>query len=445
MLEPTLRRPAPDGLESQVRDGASANGSRRAVLLTLVGLLVALGVALLVVVPWDPLPGAVLDLDVQRDFTAAQAAREVAFHDALRPQSYLALVLALAAAAVLGLTPLGAHLVALVGRRFGGRWWAQVLLGTLVVTAVGRLVTLPLQVRAEGVLREYGLSRQTWGSWAADVLRGVLVDAGIAALVLLAVVGLARVAGRTWWAWGAGATAALVVAGSFAYPVAVEPMFSSFTPLAQGELREQVLALAEQDGVDVDQVLVSDASERTSAVNAYVSGFGSSRRVVLYDNLVQTAPPEQVLLVVAHELAHARFDDVRNGTLLGALGAAAAVCALAVVMGSPRVLRRAGVSGPGDARAVPLLLLLVSVGTLVTAPAVNLVSRQVETRADVHSLDLTRDAKTFRAVQQRLAVVNLSDLEPDPVAYAVFSTHPSVAHRFALAREWQRLVSEGRR
>jgi STE24 endopeptidase len=413
--------------------------SGRAPALALVALLVALGVALAVTVPWTPLPGAEIVPDAARDFTAQQIAREVAFHDALRPSSYASLAVAMLVVTALGLTRAGGRLVRAVARPLGGGWVWQVLLGTLAVTVVLRLATLPLAMRSESVLREYGLSTQTWPSWLLDVGRGVLVDTGLNAVALLALVGLARLARRTWWAWGAGATAALVVAGSFAYPLLVEPVFNSFTSLPAGPLREQVLELAERDGVAVDDVLVSDASRRTTRLNAYVSGFGSTRRVVLYDTLVETATPEEVALVVAHELGHAEERDVVVGTLLGALGVAAAVCGLALLLRWSPVLRRSGADGMHDPRVVPLVLALVTVGTFVVGPASNLVSRRVEARADVHSLDLTRDPQTFAESQRRLALTNLSDLDPHPLAHALFATHPSTTERLAMVREWERL------
>ncbi|MBC7374084.1 MAG: M48 family metallopeptidase [Frankiales bacterium] len=390
----------------------------------------ALGVALAVLVPWTTLP----DAPATADFTAAQIAREVAFHDEVRPAAYASLGLGLLLLGVLGLTSWGARLVG----RLAGRWWLQVVLGTLVVTGLGRLVVLPLSVRNEGVLRDYGLSSQTWAGWSVDLLKGIGVDSAITAVALLAVVGLARVARRTWWAWAAAATAGLVVAGSFAYPLLVEPVFNNFTSLQQGQLRADLLALAKRDGVPVQDVLVADASRRTTALNAYVSGFGGSRRIVVYDTLLKQAPAAEVELVVAHELGHAKAQDVRNGTLLGALGAATAVCVLALLLSWAPLLRRSGASGVGDGRVVPLLLLLVAVGTQLTGPAANLVSRQVEARADTHALDLTGDPATFIAVQRRLALANLSDLHPNPVAYALYATHPSTTQRIALARERQR-------
>ncbi len=412
---------------------------RTPVLIWLVVLLAALGVAVALAVPWTPLPGADLQGDPLRDFSREQLAREVAFHDAVRPWSYASLVLGLVLAGALGLTRAGARIVTAVARPLGGGWVWQVLLGTLALGVLGRLATLPLSARSEVVLRRYGLSTQTWGTWLVDVTKSVLVGAGLTALALLALVGLARRFRRTWWAWGAAATAVLVVAGSFVYPVVVEPVFNRFTPLPRGELRSDLLALAERDGVAVEQVLVADASRRTTALNAYVSGFGSSRRIVVYDTLLEQATPAEVELVVAHELGHSAERDVLVGTLLGALGAAVAVLALALVLSWTPLLRRAGADGMADPRVVPLVLALLAVTTLLVAPATNLVSRRIEARADVHALDLTRDAATFRATQKRLALSNLSDLDPSPLAYAFFATHPSVTERLALAREWERL------
>ena len=413
--------------------------NRLPIVLTLVVLLVGLGVALALTVPWTALPGASPRVDVGRDFTAADLAREVAFHSAVRPPVYASLVLGIVVAGLLALTTSGARIVAAVARPLGGGWVWQVLLGTVALMVIGRLATLPLDVQSERVLRRYGLSTQTWATWLVDVVKGIGVSAAMTGLVLVCVLGLVRLAPRTWWAWGALATAGLVVAGSFVYPLLVEPVFNKFTSLPAGQLRTDLLELAERDGVPVQDVLVADASRRTTALNAYVSGFGSTRRIVVYDTLVEKATPAEVELVVAHELGHAKRNDVLVGTLLGALGAAAGVCALALLVSWSGLLARAGASGPGDPRVIPLLLFVAAVGTLLLSPATNLVSRKVEARADVHSLDLTRDVATFVASEQRLARTNLSDLEPNRLAYLMFATHPSVTERIALAREWERL------
>jgi STE24 endopeptidase len=410
----------------------------------LTGLLVlggALVVLLVTTTPWSPLAGHALRgrvaADPHADFSAAQIAREDAYHRAVRPPAYLSLAIGLAVATVLGLTPLGARLVEAVARPLGRGWVWQAVLGGLAVSLVGRLVTLPFDAWTEVVLRRYGLSVQTWPGWLADQARGLGIAAVLLSVVAIGFFGLARWLPNAWWLPAAVGGAALVLAVSFLYPVVVEPVFNKFTPLPAGELRTSLLDLARRDGLPVENVLVADASRRTTALNAYVSGFGRTRRIVVYDTLLRTSPDE-VRLVVAHELGHAKRDDVLHGTAAGALAMAASACLLFLLMTWPPLLRRAGVESAGDARAVALLLFLSAALSFLGSPAQNLVSRRVEARADVHALDLTSDPQTFIASERRLALRNLADLDPNPVVYGLFATHPTPPERIAIARSWAR-------
>ncbi len=404
-------------------------------LLALLACLAALVTTVLLTVPFPVLSGAMPDVDVLRDFSVAELARENAFHEAIRPPAYLSLVVGLLVAGVLGLTGLGARLVAVLP----GHWTIQAVLGTTIVLALGQLVTLPLDVQSERVLRRYGLSTQDWGGWSNDLLRSLGIRALTTSLVVVVVLALARRFPTGWWAGAALASALLVVGGSFLYPVVFEPAFNSFTPLPAGQLRDDLLALAAKDGVPVEDVLVADASRRTTALNAYVSGFGSTRRIVVYDTLVSSSTAREVELVVAHELGHAKEQDVLHGTVIGALGAAVGILVLAMLLSWQPLLVRVGASGPGDPRVVPLVLFLGVLAPLLLAPVTNLLSRHVEARADIHSLELTGDLGTFVASEQRLSLTNLSDLDPARLVYAMFFTHPSAPERIALAREWERL------
>jgi STE24 endopeptidase len=313
-----------------------------------------------------------------------------------------------------------------------------VVLGVLALTVIGRVVVLPLSIYGEIVRHRYGLSTRSWGLFLRDVVVSTGIDAGLTALAVLALVFLARRAPRTWWAWGALGAAALVVAGSFLWPVLIEPAFNRFESMPPGQLRTDLLALAERNGTPVQDVLVSDASRRTTALNAYVSGFGSTRRIVVYDTVLEQLSDAEIESIAAHELGHVATDDVLTGTLLGALGAAAGVALLGWVI-SPRLLRRAGADSVGDPRVVPLVLFLVAVGGLLAAPVQNLVSRHVEARADVHALDLTRDPAAFIDMQRLLARTNLGDPDPPAVWQWYFGTHPTTAERVALAETWQEL------
>lgn len=415
--------------------------ARRAALV----VAVVLGAAFVLVValrtPWSllpDLPGGPTAPDPGAGVPADVVERAQSFASALRPASLAALVLGLGVSAVLGLTPLGAWLVRAVARPLGGGWVWQVLLGTLALMVVGRLATLPIGAYGEVVRHRYGLSTRSWPLWLRDVAVSLAIDAALTALALLVLLWLVRRAPRTWWAWAAGAAAALVVVGSFLYPVLIEPAFNTFQPLPAGQLRTDLLELAERNGTPVEDVLVSDASRRTTSLNAYVSGFGGTRRIVLYDTLLDQLPDDEIESVVAHELGHVSADDVLTGTLMGALGAAAAVAALGWLLSWTPLLRRAGAESPGDPRVVPLVLLLVALGTLVSTPVQNLVSRRVEARADLHALDLTGDAEAFIQMQERLAATNLSDPDPPAAWHWFFGSHPTSAQRVAFAEDWVR-------
>lgn len=417
----------------------SARATAGVALLLLAGALVAV---LALTTPWRPLatpPGGRTQVDVSRDFTTTQVQREQAFHRALRPGSFGRLGVGLVVALMLGLTPLGARLIDALARPLGGGWGWQVALGALTLSSIGQLATFPFALYAETVLRRHGLSTQDWVSWTVDLLKAFTIGTVLTVAVLLGFYAVTRAAPRTWWAWTALSAAALVFVLSYLFPVLVEPVFNKFTPMPAGQLRDSLMELAREDNVPVREVLVADASKRTTALNAYVSGLGSTRRIVVYDTLLAKAPPAEVRLVVAHELGHAKRNDVRNGTLIGALGAAAACCLAYLLFSWPWLLERAGVSGAHDGRSVALLLAFVALAGLLSLPLQSLISRRVEARADVHSLELTRDPATFIETEQRLAITNLSDLTPHPIIYAVFFSHPSGPERIAMARDWQRL------
>ena len=408
---------------------------RRLALLTALALGLALVVVLWLRIPWAATPQV---SDPTAGLTTDQLDRADSFAAALRPASVANLLLGLVVSGVLGLTRTGARWVTAVARPLGGGWFWQVVLGTVVLTAAGRVVTLPLAAYGEVVRHRFGLSTRSWPLWARDVAVDTGITAGLTALGLVLLVAVARRAPRTWWAWVGVAAAGLVVAGSFLYPVVIEPAFNDFTSLPAGPLRTDLLDLAAANGTPVQDVLVADASRRTTALNAYVSGFGSTRRIVVYDTLLDQLPDDQIESIAAHELGHVATDDVLTGTLVGALGAGAGVALLGWLLGSAPLLRRAGAEGHGDPRVVPLVLLLVAVGTLLSTPVQNGVSRQLEARADQHSLDLTEDPDAFAAVMRRLAVANLNQPDPPAAWQWFFGSHPTTAQRVAAAQEWSR-------
>jgi STE24 endopeptidase len=407
--------------------------------VTLCGLLIALGVTLVLFVPWHRPPAPRADqLAALADLPGRDVARGRELAAALRPGRYGGLLVALAVALLLGLTPLGSRLVELAGRPLGGGWLARAVLGGLAVVLAVELVTLPFAAWRHSILVRYDLSTQGWAGWAGDVLKGYVVGAVIGIVALVGFYAVTRYAPRWWWAIGAIGAAGLVVLLSFVLPVLVEPVFNRFTPMPPGPLRTELTALAARDGVPVRDVLVADASRRTRAVNAYVSGLGPTRRIVVYDTLLREAPPEEVTAVVAHELGHARDRDVLVGTVTGALGAAAAVVALYLLGSWAGLLRAAGVDSIAEPRAIALLLALATMAGLASAPGQAFLSRRTEARADAHAMALTGDPAAFEAMQRRLSAVNLADPDPPRWEYLWFASHPTTVQRIAAARAYGR-------
>jgi STE24 endopeptidase len=405
---------------------------RRWALVTFCVAAVAFVVVAAWRIPWHPVPGGTPAAVPQSEvFTSTEIARADAYTDPARYLGWASLAVSLLVAVVLGLTPLGARLAG----RLRGWWWVRVVLAVTGLAVVGQVATLPFAIIGHHRSLQYGLSDEAWGPWTSDLIKGLVLSVVISSLLLLVLVGCVRRWPRAWPAVAGTVLGALVLVGSFVYPVLVEPAFNQFTSLPDGPLRTQILHLADVEHVHLDDVLVADASRRTTTLNAYVSGYGSTRRVVLYDNVLHDLPRDQILAIVAHELGHAHHDDVLTGSVLAAFGATLGIGLLALAVSGIR--RRPGALS--DPATVPLVLALVAIGTLVSSPVNNGLSRLIETRADVASLEATRDPDAFIRMQRELDLHSLYD-NPPAWSQFWFGSHPTTLQRIAVAEQLGRAM-----
>ena len=410
-------------------------GPRRTGLICLLVAGLGFVAAATILVPWGPVPGGLGDLVTsQSAFTADEITRAQDYARVARWWGWASLAVMLLCVALVGLTRVGPAVVA----RLRGPWWWRSIVAVAGLVALETLVTIGFRVASWQRRLDYGLSTQDGAQFASDLVLGALVELVGLSVVVLVLVGAARRLPTLWPAVAGVALGAIVLVSSYAYPVVVEPLFNDFTSLEEGELRTEITRVAGTEGIDLDDVVVADASRRTTTLNAWVSGLGSTRRVVLYDNLVDDVPVDQTVTIVAHELAHARHQDVLVGTALGALGAMAAVGALGVL--SPR-RRTGGIARP---EAVPLIFALVVLGGQLASPLQNGISRQVELRADVEALCLSDDPEAFSQVQRELARRSLSDPTPPAWSQWWWGSHPGVLKRLTLAEQWQGLDDESR-
>lgn len=408
----------------------------------LAGVIVAAGVVGLLTRPsapaiGEPLPaGRWFDagfVDLARDYQAPRDLVAVA-----------AVAVRVAFALALATSPPGRRAVGWLADRVGGRPW---LTAALVAGAAFVLVDLLLSPLAfwSGFVHagDYGLRTQGLGGWLADwaLFR---VPSWVGATVVAGLVyALAARFPRGWAPLSAAGGAVLVAGLVAAGPLVLEPLAYDTTPLAPGPARQAVEDVADAAGVALDEVLVADASQRTTRENAYISGLGATRRVVLYDTLVHARQPPAIRAVVAHELAHHLHRDILRGTLASAAAVVAAVYALAGWLGwRARRGRQRRVADPAAAGLVVGAVLLASV---LATPVEAAVSRRLEAAADWHALGLLSEPAGYRRLQIELARSNLSRPEPPAWRHLWWGTHPTPVERLTMAQRWRSMAeSPGR-
>jgi STE24 endopeptidase len=307
-------------------------------------------------------------------------------------------------------------------------WWAQALVYPTIVLALLALVRLPTGYWRDYVReRRWGLSTQSLGGWLADVAKGFAVSALLATILLFGLVGLARWT-DAWPLVAAPLVAVFVVFFTFVAPVVLEPIFNKFKPLEDQELAADLRGLSERVGVPVRDVLVADASRRTTKSNAYVSGFGATRRVVLYDTLLEQMKPAEIRAVLAHELAHRKHGDVARLSVLLVLAGVGLVALLWAVLGEDAA----------DPRSIPLAMLVVMLATPIVFAGIAAYARHAEYRADRFALDATGDLGALEGAFTGLVDANVADLDPPRVVYYLKYTHPTVPERLDALRRTAR-------
>jgi len=362
----------------------------------------------------EPVP-----VDAQQYFTTSQLDRAEDFRSLQRLLGLAGLGIGIGTLAVLAWRQ-PRSLIARLERRplLGGAAAGAGISLVLVVTG------LPVSAWMRARSLDVGLATQSWPDWAVDVVKAAGISAVTAAIGGLIAMALVRRFPRRWWAPAALLVLAYGVVTIWLYPIVIDPLFNRFDRLPQGKLRSEVLQLADRAGVDVGEVYRVDASRRTSAANAYVIGLGHSKRVVLYDNLIEDFTPGEVRTVVAHELGHQKHDDLLRGLAWLAIVAPAGTFLVQALA------ERAGPRGRlGTPAALPAIALAISVVGLGLGCASNVLSRKVEASADSFALRLTRDPEDFIGFQRRISVQNVGDPDPPGWYQALFGTHPTTLQR----------------
>ncbi len=298
----------------------------------------------------------------------------------------------------------------------------------------GDLVRLPIAAVSYGWGRGHRLITQPVGSWLADRGKATLLGAGLTSVLAMATVVTMRRSPRTWWLATWGVVSVGTIALTLAGPKLIEPLFQRTRALVDPDLEQDVREVADRLGVPVRQVVLNDASSRTTGSNAYVSGLGPTRRMVLFDTLVRDFPRDQVRFVVAHELAHVARRHILRGSLIATAVALPALAAIGGAVAAVTGVRRVGTR---DADLTLRRLTVAAVGTgLIGALAGRFgmrMSRGFEREADWEALRATGDPDAAIELHRGLVMRNLG--VPDPPAWVqrVWGSHPTALERIGLA------------
>ena len=299
------------------------------------------------------------------------------------------------------------------------------------------LLYLPANIYGQHLELKFDQSIQTWPSWLWDWTKTELIALVCAIPLAFLLYAVIRRSPRRWWLHFWLATLPVIAAVMYLEPMIIEPMFYRFQPLAEQHpvLVDQLEALVGRAGLSIprDRMFEMKASEKVNSLNAYVSGFGGSRRVVVWDTTLDKLTTPETLFVFGHEMGHYVLNHIRNSLLLLALAL------LALFWAGSHIVRRL-VPDVSDWTSLPVLLLIVAIASAIAEPVVNSYSRWQEHQADLYALEITHGTVPTAAAAHSFQVMGEIGLdEPNPNPFIVFwlYSHPSTSSRFDLAQRYR--------
>ncbi len=308
-------------------------------------------------------------------------------------------------------------------------------------TVATSLLSLPLELY-EDYFREkrYGFAHQTLAGWMGDWGKGLGLGILFGGIFAVAVYAVIRKFPRGYWL-GVSAVAVVFVVFSMAvFPVFIAPLFNKFTPLPPSPLKTQLLELAHAQGIAAKDVYEVDASRQSGHTNAYVAGLLGTQRIVIYDTILKTDTPEEILTVMGHEMGHYVLDHIWKGIAFAALLIVTGAWLIKTLFErlANRYGDRWGFHEVSDVAGLPLILLILSVYSFLLTPAVNAFSRRQEHQADAFGLSVTRDPDAMASAFRKFNAIDLSEYDPPPFIEFWLYTHPSLEHRIEFCEEWKR-------
>lgn len=334
--------------------------------------------------------------------------------------------------AVVVLSGLLPWLYASLSAIFGFGIWGQALVLFLIAVILG-LPGMPFEWWSTFRIEErFGFNKSTQKLWIFDKVKGFVLGFGIGYPLLALLIFLVTSAGDLWWVWGFTVFFLFQLVMVVAYPMFIMPLFNKMEPMAAGELRNRLFALAERTGFKAQTILVIDGSKRSGHSNAFFAGFGRFRRIVLYDTLIEQMSHEELEAVLAHEIGHYKMGHIPKMILLSGITTFAMFALLGWLAGGTWLAEAFHFSSAAAEYFVPVLLLFMLLSGLLTfwlSPFSSLWSRKHEYEADAFARDAMDSSEPLIRALRKLHRENLSNLTPHPIYSRFYYSHPTLLER----------------
>ena len=313
---------------------------------------------------------------------------------------------------------------------------AQGIIFCLSVALVFSLASLPTDLYSTFWLEaRFGFNKMTPRLYIADKLKALLIGLVIGVPFLFVLFWLMEAMGRFWWIWAFLFISGFQLLMIVVYPTLIAPLFNKFEPLKEGELRDRILRLADQIGFKTSGIYSMDGSKRSGHSNAYFTGIGKAKRIVLFDTLIEQMTIQQGLAVLAHEMGHYKMKHIRRMLVVQTLFLFIGLYVLSLLLTYQPLFAAFGFDHPSNHVALVLFSLLAGPFTFYLSPLINLLSRKHEYEADSFAATTLREGKSMEEALVNLTVKNLSNLTPHPWYSAYHYSHPTPAERIAAIRQ----------
>lgn len=310
------------------------------------------------------------------------------------------------------------------------------ILYVLLIGLIFTLVGLPFSLYSTFVLEEkFGFNKSSFGLWVLDLVKSLLISALIAVVLLCGIFYFMEKSASLWWLYAFLFIAIFQLFLMFVYPVWIAPLFNKFTPLPEGQLRDAILKLADELNFKTAGVFVMDGSRRSGHGNAYFTGFGANKRVVLFDTLIKSLKQEELLAVLAHEIGHEKNNHIKKGFALSLLFTLAGFYILSLLMSYAPFYSAFGFSAPSYHAALVIFVFASGPFTFFLSPLFNMLSRRFEFQADAFSVKAMNGWAALCAALLALSRDNLSNFTPHPWYSFFHYSHPTLAERLDRMRK----------